>query len=63
MKKVILKIFVFFSFIVLILISGVRIYLNSIDVPIYDFKLAYNFILNKNEISQYENLNQLLGFS
>ena len=33
----------------MILISGVRIYLNSIDVPIYDFKLAYNFILNKNE--------------
>ena len=63
MKKVVLKIFIFFSLIVLILISGVRIYLNSIDVPIYDFKLAYNFILNKNKISQYENLNQLLGFS
>ena len=63
MKKVVLKIFIFFSLIVLILISGVRIYLNSIDVPIYDFKLAYNFILNKNKISQYENLNQLLGFN
>ena len=63
MKKVVLKIFIFFSLIVLILISGVRIYLKSIDVPIYDFRLAYNFILNKNKISQYENLNQLLGFS
>lgn len=63
MKKIVLKLFVFFLLTVLILISGVRIYLNLIDLPIYDFRLAYNFILNRNEISQYENLNELLGFN
>ncbi len=62
MKKIIFKISISLSITFLILIFGVKIYFNINDLPIYDYRLAYNFILGNKKLQQYENLNELLGF-
>jgi predicted glycoside hydrolase/deacetylase ChbG (UPF0249 family) len=45
------------------IVGSIKIYFNVNDIPIYDIRLAYNFMFNKNKISQYENLSELLGFN
>ena len=32
------------------------------EIPIYDYRLIYDFIFSNNEISQYSNLSELLGY-
>ena len=46
----------------IIILGGIRVFLNLNDIPIYDYRLIYNFIFSNNEISQYENLSELLGY-
>ena len=56
------------KFILLLVIIGVSIggsiglYFNVNDIPVYDIRLTYNFLFNNDQIPQYENLSELLGF-
>ena len=56
------------KFILLLVIIGVsiggsiRLYFNVNDIPVYDIRLTYNFLFNNDQIPQYENLSELLGF-
>ncbi len=57
------KIFLICVFLLISILGGLRLYFNINDIPIYDAKLAFNFIFNTNEISQYDNLSERLGFN
>ena len=56
------------KFILLLVIIGgsiggsIRLYFNVNDIPVYDIRLTYNFLFNNDQIPQYENLSELLGF-
>ena len=56
--------FIFLLLIIGLSIGGsVRLYFNLNDIPVYDLRLTYNFLFNNNQIPQYENLSELLGFN
>ena len=56
------------KFILLLVIIGgsiggsIGLYFNVNDIPVYDIRLTYNFLFNNDQIPQYENLSELLGF-
>jgi len=56
------KILLILLFLFISIFGSVRLYFNLNEIPIYDFRLAYNFIFNNNPIPQYENLSELLGY-
>ena len=41
---------------------SIRLYFNVNDIPIYDLRLAFNFIFNNKSIPQYKNLSEKLGY-
>ncbi|MDA9668831.1 hypothetical protein N9T55_03075, partial [Flavobacteriaceae bacterium] len=43
--------------------GGIRIFLNLNDVPIYNYRLIYDFIFSNNDINQFDNLSELLGYN
>ena len=59
-KKVFLSIFIFLN---ILIFGGIRLFLNVNEVPIYDYRLIYDFIFNNNDINQYDNLSELLGYN
>jgi predicted glycoside hydrolase/deacetylase ChbG (UPF0249 family) len=62
-KSLYLKTLFLIIFLGVTIVGSIKIYFNVNDIPIYDIRLAYNFMFNKNKISQYENLSELLGFN
>jgi len=62
MKIIRSRFFLIILFLFLSILGSFRLYFNINDIPIYDPVLAFNFLFNRNEISQYENLSELLGY-
>ena len=62
-KKVFLSIISIFIFLNILIFGGIRLFLNVNEVPIYDYRLIYDFIFNNNDINQYDNLSELLGYN
>lgn len=62
MKKKYTKALLFLLLIILSIGGSIRLYFNLNDIPVYDIRLTYNFLFNNNQIPQYENLSELLGF-
>jgi len=56
-KFLLVLIFLFVS-----ILGSFRLYFNLNDIPIYDLRLAFNFIFSTNQIPQYDDLSELLGF-
>ena len=62
LRKFFLSIIFGFIFLNVFILIGVRVFLNLNEIPIYDYRLIYDFIFSNNEISQYSNLSELLGY-
>ena len=62
LKKKILSIILIFIVLNTLIYTGVRSFLNYNEIPIYDYRLIYDFIFNKNDVVQYDNLSELLGY-
>ena len=62
LKKKILSIILIFILLNTLIFTGVRSFLNYNEIPIYDYRLIYDFIFNKNDVAQYDNLSELLGY-
>ena len=62
LKKKILSIVLTFILLNTLVFTGVRSFLNYNKIPIYDYRLIYDFIFNNNDIIQYDNLSELLGY-
>ena len=46
----------------LLFFGGIRFFLNLNDIPIYDYRLIYDFICSNNDVNQLHNLSELLGY-
>ena len=46
----------------LLFFGGIRFFLNLNDIPIYDYRLIYDFIFSNNDVNQLNNLSELLGY-
>jgi hypothetical protein len=46
----------------LLFFGGIRFFLNLNDIPIYDYRLIYDFIFSNNDVNQLHNLSELLGY-
>ena len=47
----------------LLFFGGIRFFLNLNDIPIYDYRLIYDFIFSNNDAKQLNNLSELLGYN
>jgi len=47
----------------LLFFGGIRFFLNLNDIPIYDYRLIYDFIFSNNDVKQLNNLSELLGYN
>ncbi|MBN09239.1 MAG: hypothetical protein CMC79_02560 [Flavobacteriaceae bacterium] len=64
MKRVFVKIILTLILLIISSLIGVRIYFNVKEIPIYDLKLAYNFITSSpKKLPQYEGLAEKLGYN
>ena len=62
-RKVFLSVLLGFIILNTLIFGGIRIFLNLNDVPIYDYRLIYDFILSNNDVNQLNNLSELLGYN
>ena len=46
----------------MLIFGGIRYFLNVNEIPIYDYRLIYDFIFNNNNVNQFNNLSELLGY-
>ena len=61
-RKGFLLITLVFILINTLIFCGIRFFLNLKDIPIYNNRLIYDFILSNNDVNQFNNLSELLGF-
>jgi predicted glycoside hydrolase/deacetylase ChbG (UPF0249 family) len=61
-RKFFLPIILVFILLNTLIFGGIRIFFNLNDVPIYDYRLIYDFILSNNNVNQFNNLSELLGY-
>ena len=61
-RKFFLPIILVFILLNTMIFGGIRIFFNLNDVPIYDYRLIYDFILSNNNVNQFNNLSELLGY-
>ena len=61
-RKGFLLITLVFILINTLIFGGVRFFLNLKDIPIYNNRLIYDFIFSNNDVNQFNNLSELLGF-
>jgi len=61
-KKVLLSITLIFILLITLIFGGIRFFLNVNEIPIYDYRLIYDFIFNNNDVNQFNNLSELLGY-
>jgi predicted glycoside hydrolase/deacetylase ChbG (UPF0249 family) len=61
-RKGFLLITLVFILINTLIFGGIRFFLNLKDIPIYNNRLIYDFILSNNDVNQFNNLSELLGF-
>ena len=61
-RKVFLSFLLGFIILNTLVFGGIRIFLNLNDVPIYDYRLIYDFIFSNNDVNQFNNLSELLGY-
>ena len=61
-RKVFLSIILFFILLNTLIFCGIRFFLNLNDIPIYDNRLIYDFIFSNNDVNQFNNLSELLGY-
>ena len=62
-RKVFLSVLLGFIILNTLIFGGIRIFLNLNDVPIYDYRLIYDFIFSNNDVNQLNNLSELLGYN
>ena len=61
-RKGFLLITLVFILINTLIFCGIRFFLNLKDIPIYNNRLIYDFIFSNNDVNQFNNLSELLGF-
>ena len=61
-RKFFLPIILVFILLNTLIFGGIRIFFNLNDVPIYDYRLIYDFILSNNNVNHFNNLSELLGY-
>ena len=61
-RKVFLSTILFFILLNTLIFCGIRFFLNLNDIPIYDNRLIYDFIFSNNDVNQFNNLSELLGY-
>ena len=62
-KKVFLSIILILILLNVLIFGSIRFFLNLNDIPIYDYRLIYDFIFSNNYVNQPNNLSELLGYN
>ena len=61
-RKKKLSILLVFIFLNALIFGSIRIFLNLSEIPIYDYRLIYDFMFSNNDLNQFNNLSELLGY-